>query len=79
MNEWMDARVHDPRDKEEEETLTAERELSPQLSQRTPSKSSAYRSPPIAPRAGLPSLPPLLCTAKLGWGFDFSWDGEVWT
>ena len=41
------------------ETLTAERELSPQLSHKTPSKSRAYRSPPIMAREDLAALTPL--------------------
>ncbi|WVZ62855.1 hypothetical protein U9M48_012550 [Paspalum notatum var. saurae] len=38
--------------------MTADRELSPQLSQITPSKSRAYRSPPIAACAALGTLLP---------------------
>lgn len=54
---------------EEEETLTAEMELSPQLSQKTPSKSRAYRSPPIAPRAGLclAARPPPRSSGRPNW------------
>jgi len=53
-----------------EETLTAERELSPQLSHKTPSKSRANRSPPIAARGGLAALNPLLPAPPPGGGTD---------
>jgi len=60
----------------EKRTLTAERELSPQLSQRTPSKSKAYRSPIsskdniLLASTSLPATRPLIyCYYRL----DLSW------